>query len=47
LLLLNVDDGVNEIKKFLFNYYFKNEGFKLTNVRCNNNSFLIKTYKKL
>jgi len=30
-----------------FNYYFKNEGFELTNVRCNDNPFWIETYKKL
>lgn len=30
-----------------FNHYFKNEGFKLTDVRCNDNGFWIETYKKL
>jgi len=30
-----------------FNHYFKNEGFKLTNIKCNDNPFWIKTYKKL
>jgi len=28
-----------------FNHYFKNEGFDLTNVRCNDNPFWIETYK--
>ena len=32
--------------KYFINY-FKNEGFELTNVRCNNNPFWIETYKKL
>ena len=30
-----------------FNHYFKNEGFELTDIRCNDNPFWIETYKKL
>jgi len=30
-----------------FNHYFNNAGFKLTNVRCNDNPFWVETYKKL
>lgn len=30
-----------------FNNYFKNEGFELTDMRCNDNGFWIETYKKL